>query len=85
MKERHCQTMIVLQKEKHFVFDIYISGIKWEAERIIWIGFYNNDENDDTSDTCLISKLSKDVVNHMLNMIRTQYISPNKDRKCIKI
>ena len=39
--------------------------LQWEKERIIWIGFYNNDDNE----KCLIRLLPKDIVFSILQFL----------------
>ena len=40
------------------------SYLSWDIERIIWIGYYKNIDND----KCLITKLPKDVILHVLKL-----------------
>ena len=51
---------------KHCVFDT----IEWKLERIIWIGYYKNDQNNHDNHQCLLAKLPKDVVLYMLMFLR---------------
>ena len=57
------QSIMVFQYENYFMFDILLG--KWDIERIIWIGFYKNDKNDN----CLIDTLPKDTVQHILSFL----------------
>ena len=57
------QSMLVFQNEDYFMFNIVLG--KWNIERIIWIAFYKNDEND----KCLIDTLPKDIVEYVLSFL----------------
>ena len=52
----HSQDWQGEKKKKYF---------QWEKERIIWIAFYNNDDNE----KCLIKWLPKDIVFYMLQFL----------------
>ena len=43
--------------------------LEWRKERIIWIGFYNNDDNE----KCLIGLLPKDIVLLILEFLQDDY------------
>ena len=82
MKDKSCQSIIVLQGLEHFVFDVYINYIEWDIARIIWIAFYKNDKNE----KCLISQLPKDLVKFVLGLLgRVVSRSNTNDRAYIKI
>ena len=72
--------MIVIQKRKHFVFGIYIDRIDWNLERIIWIGFYKNNNNTN----CLIKNLPKDLIKYILNIVGT-FVDDSESQSYIKI
>ena len=46
-----------------------MDSIRWESERIIWIGFHKNAQNS----KCLIAQLPKDVVTHILDFLHFEY------------
>ena len=50
------------------MFEIY--HLKWKIERIIWIGFYNSNDNKNKNEKCLIGLLPKDIVFHLLEFLR---------------
>ena len=52
--------------KNYYSFNILLCGFKWEIIRIIWIGFYKNDNN---NDKCFIATLSKDLIKHIIKFI----------------
>ena len=54
-----------LQAIVHIQMLNYNYAIKWNIARLIWIGFYKNNEND----KCLIQQLSKDVISYLLSFL----------------
>ena len=73
------QSMIVLQYQQQFIFDIYADSIEWNIERIIWIAFHKNVNNKH----CLFAKLPKDLVRKIIRLIGTGMI--DESRSFIKI
>ena len=60
------KSIIVLQGvNTHFIFDVYIYYIEWDVERIIWIAFYKNNENNQ----CFVHQLPKDLIKHVLKFL----------------
>ena len=57
--------VIVLSVHKYFSFNILLHCVKWDIIRIIWIGFYKNDNND----KCLLNLLPKDVIKHIVKFV----------------
>ena len=55
---------MVLQEKQFFTFDIWID---WSVIRLVWIGFCKNVDNDQ----CLLDKLPKDVIIHVLRFLGT--------------
>ena len=53
--------MLVMQDYSYFIFKIYVHYIEWNQARIIWIGFYKNQDNK----KCFIAKLPKDIVKQL--------------------
>lgn len=51
--------MIVAQKNKFYQFGLY--STPWSHERLIWIAFYKNKDNE----KCIFNKLYKDLVRHI--------------------
>ena len=78
------KSIIVLQGvNKHFIFDVYIHYIEWNVERIVWIGFYKNNENNQ----CFIHQLPKDLINYVFKFLGKISASNNNhfSRPFIKI
>ena len=64
--DRSKKSIIVLQGvNKHFIFDVYIHYTEWNVERIIWIGFYKNNDNNE----CFIHQLPKDLIQHVFKFV----------------
>ena len=60
---------IFVGKYKEYCFlNVYSHYICSKIERVIWIGFYKNDENN----KCFINKLPKDLVIHILELAGKQ-------------
>ena len=57
--------LLVLYQKNYFHLNIYTNYIESKIERIIWIGFYKNNEND----KCLIKTLPKDLIIHILYLL----------------
>ena len=55
-----CQTLIV-NVDVSFKFE-------WEMERILWIGYYQNNDNG----LCMIKLLPKEIVNYLVGFLRRQ-------------
>ena len=49
-----------------YSFDISYALLDWETERIIWIGFEKNGNNN----KCQLATVSKDVIKHILKFLR---------------
>ena len=60
--------LLILNGKNYFYFNIYINYIELKIERIIWIGFYKNNEND----KCLIKTLPKDLIIEILHLLGKQ-------------
>ena len=71
------QSIVVLQGNKQFIFDIYRYYIEWDVARIIWIGFYKNEQND----KCCIDALPKDLVKYIFLLLGGVYDANNL--KCV--
>lgn len=65
MNGRTNQSMIVLQRRKHFIFDIHVDYVEWNVARIIWIAFYKNRHNSN----CFIGQLPKDLIKSILDLV----------------
>ena len=65
MKDKSYQSIVLLQKEKRFIFDVYVHYIEWDVARLIWIAFYKNEKNKQ----CFIRKLPKDLVKYILSLL----------------
>ena len=47
-----------MQGEGHYLFDICTYGLRWEIERLLWIGYYKSKKNN----KCLIQTLPKEIL-----------------------
>ena len=56
---------IVWQNNFYYYFNIY-SNLSWRIERILWIAYYKNDQNDQ----CLIDYLPKDILITIIAFLR---------------
>ena len=63
--------LIVTSKESHYAFDIYTHCIEWNVFRLIWIGFYKNENNE----KCFIPSIPKDVLIHIMSFLGTLLFS----------
>ena len=74
----------ILYDHDYFSFDIndiisdyngygFPRSIRWNRERVIWIGYEKNDKNDE----CLVAKLSKDVIKLIISFLRYEIIVVN--------
>ena len=68
MKCNGDQKLVILYDKNYFHLNIYINYIESFVERIIWIGFYKNTENN----KCLIKTLPKDLVIYILDLLGKQ-------------
>lgn len=61
------ESVIIADKHKYFKLNIYnrTNIMDWRRERILWIGFYQNHDNNQ----CLIKILPKDVLKFILSFI----------------
>ena len=62
-----------LSNESNIGFEIFKDfehfpsiGITWDFERLIWIGFEKNQNNDE----CLLSQLPKEIIVHILTFLK---------------
>ena len=82
MKDKYgeFQSMIVLQDQNQFIFDIYVDNIDWNIEKLLWIAFYKNNNN---NSDCLLAKLPKDLIRYIVDLIGRSMI--DESRSFIKI
>ena len=73
--------MVVAQENNWFYFTINIFYIEWKIARLIWIGFYNNDDNE----KCLLVKLSKDIIRFLFSFLGTLILKRNGRRSSVCI
>ena len=68
IKERDCQYIVKWMRNRYqcyILFDnqCYVINLKWKIlwsiQRVIWIGYYKNQQND----SCFLAKMPKDVIN----------------------
>ena len=57
--------IIVVYEHNYFGLDVFVNYLEWDIVRVLWIGFYKNDKNDD----CLIHSLPKDIVKHIFTFL----------------
>ena len=68
---------IIMQSNDYYEIDLnnlisdyngygFTEGCNWNIERLIWIGFIKNDEND----ICLFNTLGKDVIKCIIQFLR---------------
>ena len=62
-------SLLIVQYNKCYVLNCCPHYLSPSIERIIWIGFYKNV----TNCKCLIAKLPKDVVIHILHLLGKQF------------
>ena len=70
MKRNGDDKLLILNEKNYFCVNIYINYIDSKIERIIWIGFYKNSENN----KCLIKTLPKDLIICILDLLGKQSI-----------
>ena len=68
MKYNGYDKLLILNDKNYFALNICINYIESKIERIIWIGFYKNNENN----KCLIKTLPKDLIIHILDLLGKQ-------------
>ena len=73
--KNHCHVIIHkghllmdLANNKIDQFQIHYSQIQWKCERVIWIGFHKNINN---NNKCFVANLPKDIIYHILSFLRT--------------
>ena len=54
-----------MQERNYFSFNILLHRISWKDIRILFIGFYKNDLNNQ----CFVNLLSNDLLNHIIKFI----------------
>ena len=61
------KSIMIMHDHFYWSFDVFSNYgfIDWKIERLIWIAFLKNDEND----KCLIKKLPKDIVKHVMKFL----------------
>ena len=68
MKWNGHDKLLILNGTNYFHLNIYIHYLTSKIERIIWIGYYKNKENN----KCLIQTLPKDLIIHILCLLGNQ-------------
>ena len=61
---------MVVNGAKYLMFDIIVESLSWKIQRILWIGFFKNVNND----KCMIPKLPKDVLQKILGVLQFSLI-----------
>ena len=64
------QSFLIAYAHRYYTFNVYRHYCRSNIERIIWIGFYKNSDNNQ----CFIDKLPKDIIIHILQFIGKQLI-----------
>ena len=59
------QSILMIQDRKYSTFDIGSHYVGSNVEKIIWIAFYKNDDNE----ACLLAKLPKDLIILILKLL----------------
>ena len=62
------ENIVIVHKDNYCVFNIYAHFIEAKIERIIWIAFYKNNDNDQ----CLIKRLPIDLILYILFLLGKQ-------------
>ena len=57
--------VLIMQENKYSHFVVFSGCIEWKIVRLIWIGFYNNENND----KCLIKTLPKDIIKLVVSFL----------------
>ena len=70
-KYNNDESVLVVHENSFCLINIFLET---KAERIIWIGFYKNDQNKD----CLINQLPKDLIKCILSFLE-------KTKPCIVV
>ena len=68
MKYNGDEKLLILHDRNYFDLNIYINYIESKIERIIWIGFYKNTQNN----KCLIKTLPKDLIIYIIYLLGKQ-------------
>ena len=68
MKCNGDEKLLILYDKNYFSLNIYTDYIESKIERIIWIGFYKNTQNN----KCLIKTLPKDLIIEILYFLGKQ-------------
>ena len=74
----HHIRIIVMQQTNCKYLNIFTHCIEWKIARIIWIGFYKNDKNDD----CFIPILGKDIVHFILKFLGYTLVQSDNVDNC---
>ena len=60
--------LVILHGKNYFCLNVYVHYIEARIERIIWIGFYKNNDNK----KCLIKTLPKDLIIYIIDLLGKQ-------------
>ena len=63
-------SMIIAYKRNYCFFHIYTHNISSKVEKLIWVAFYKNENNN----KCLIKKLPKELIIDILRLLGKQLI-----------
>ena len=55
--------------------------LKWDIQRLIWIGFYKRSRDKDNENVSLLSKLPKDIIFFILNFLSSGNIFAIAEKK----
>ena len=73
MKYNNDQSLVIVSGKNYFGLNIIVHYVEARIERIIWIGFYKNKDNN----KCLIHRLPKDLIIYILNgLLGKQSLTP---------
>ena len=58
-------TVIVMQNQNYWYFNVLTGVASWDIIRLIWIAFYKNSKNK----KCHIGRLSNDIVKYIITFL----------------
>ena len=70
-----------MQGRDYFYFNIVLHYVEWKVARVIWIGFYKNNEND----ACFVDMLPKDLILSVFKFLGATSIRQHEGVKFIKL
>ena len=71
------KNLLIVQSINYGIINMYLHYVEPSVERIIWIAFYKNNDNN----KCFFKTIPKDLVTYILELLGKQSLVP----PCIKI